>query len=224
MKINRNVNFTALALGLLLFSQLLFWPWSAWITRKLIDVPLSLSQPVAVAQDIYVPIQESYELSFVFPRYPHGTEDMRAFLDGEGYFEGRWSASGAPIPIRWLLTNSKDGHIVASGVTNASHASGWSNTLVWRHVAYIKAPPGHYRFQAKVLQSVLDLRNTAPRLTLALSGGKEAATWQLSLVFWGTIVSTLAVLPLGAILLIVLLWRWARPGNSFKPKSLRGSA
>ena len=208
------MNFTALAFGLLLIGQLLFWSWSSWITQELVDVPLTLDHPVVVTQEIYVPAQQSYELSFIFSRHPQGNEDLRAFLDGEGYLEGKWSAGGAPIPVRWSLTNTKSGHLAASGATNASHASGWSDTLVWRHAAYIKVSPGHYRFQARILRAVPELRNAGPRLRLALPAGKSAGTWQLGFVFWGKIISTLIALPLQVVLLALVLWRQARPATS----------
>ncbi|MFC3552038.1 hypothetical protein ACFOLC_13590 [Lysobacter cavernae] len=191
-------------------SQLLFWPWSKWLTRTLIDEPVPLGSPTTVACTVHVPLREPYELSFSFVRRWEG-EDIRDYLYGRGYFKRHWPVGDTVIPVSWSLTDVRSGRVIASGVEKNLQVSGWSQDSVYMHIASPKVPVGTYLFKAEVLGAIApELRGVTPRLLLALPGHKASSTWQLTVVFWGALVSTLIIWPLILILGGFALWL-ARP-------------
>ena len=215
MKSSSTKNSLLIAIGVLVLSQVLFWLWSTWITRTLVDEPVLLGATTVIDRTIRVPVAETYELSLVFPRYI-GQDDLRDYLDGEGYFKGQWPAGSASIPVKWSLTNARTNRVAASGVANTLELTAWSHDTVWTHVAHVKVPAGAYAFKAEVLKpQAPELGGAEPRLELALPGRKASSTWQLSVVFWGSLIAPVVIWPLTMLLVGLALWQ-LRPAKRDK--------
>ena len=67
-----------------------------------------------------------------------------------------WSEcpKGVPIPIRWSLRSIRGNVVVASGEDVTLDMSGGAKDYVFRHVARVHVPIGHYLFRIESLRDI----------------------------------------------------------------------
>lgn len=202
-----------LLLALLITWLSLFSVWSRWITAKPLDVSIALAPAGMIDRKIQIFVPEHYTLAFRFDRTSEPLKHLQIAVGGVAS-----TSAGTPIPIRWSLARVSDGRIVASGEADTRGMHGWSTTFVERDVGGIRVPSGRYRFKAQVLQDIPGLAHVDTRLVMQLSP-KAYCTWQLYLVWWGSIANVLLIGPLAILVLLVLLWRAARAYHSARTAS-----
>ncbi|HBN54057.1 MAG TPA: hypothetical protein DD456_08545 [Stenotrophomonas sp.] len=199
----RRQRWLLLLLALLAIWLSLFSAWAHRITAEPLDEPIALAPAGVIDRKIQVVVPEHYTLVFRFQRMDR-TSGQQALLGGVAS-----TGAGIPIPIRWSLATVSDGRTVASGEGETDGMSAWSASHVERDVGGIRVPNGHYRFKAQVLHDVPGLAHFDTRLVMRLQP-KSSSTWQLDLVWWGSIANMLLLGPLAIIVLLVLLWHAAR--------------
>lgn len=200
----RKQRWLLLLLAVLTLWLSLFSAWAHWITAKPLDEPLALAPAGMIDREIHVVVPEHYTLALRFMRTGHSFEQVNTLLGGIAT-----TTSGIPTPVKWSLQALPGGKILASGETDAHGMQGWSSTFVERNVGGIRVPTGRYRFKAQVLHDVPELAHFDTRLVMRLQP-KSSSTWQLDLVWWGSIANMLLLGPLAIIVLLVLLWHAAR--------------
>lgn len=195
-----------LALAILLVWQGLFPIWSTAITKPPLDVPIALNPKGSVDEAVRILIPEVYELNLVFERAGHEFEELNALLGTWGYRDGKPIPSGVHVPVRWSLVNSATGAIAAAGEIDSFGSVAWSTSEVDRRLATVSVSPGNYKFSAQVLRDVSELAQFKCRLAMQLRP-KASSTWQITLVWWGSLANFLLVWPTIAVLSLLLLWR-----------------
>lgn len=193
-----------LLLALLAIWLSLFTAWAYWVTAEPLDEPIALAPAGMIDRDIHVVVPEHYTLVLRFMRAGRSPEQWRTLRDGIAS-----TTTGIPVPIRWSLTSVSNGRAVASGEIDAIGAYRWSSSDIDREIGEIHVPSGRYRFKAQVLRDVPEFAHIDTRL--AMTGTpKASSTWQISLVWWGTIANMMLLGPLAILLLLLLLWRASR--------------
>ena len=157
-------------------------------------------------QAVRILIPEVYELNLVFERAGHEFEELNALLGTWGYRDGKPIPSGVHVPVRWSLVNSATGAIAAAGEIDSFGSVAWSASEVDRRLATVSVSPGNYKFSAQVLRDVSELAQFKCRLAMQLRP-KASSTWQITLVWWGSLANFLLVWPTIAVLSLLLLWR-----------------
>ena len=193
-----------LVLALLATWLALFSVWSRWVTAEPLDEPIALAPAGMIDREIHIVVPEHYTIVMRFMRAGRSSEQWRTLRDGIAS-----TTAGILVPVRWSLTSVSNGRAVASGEIDAIGAYRWSSSDIDREIGGIRVPSGRYRFKAQVLRDVPEFAHIDTRL--AMTGTpKASSTWQISLVWWGSIVNMMLVGPLMVILLLVLLWHAAR--------------
>jgi hypothetical protein len=189
------------AISLLMLAALwigVFPVWSRWITTAPLDIPISLVPPGKIEQLIEIVIPENYALSLIFEREGVPFEQLDTLLGSmRPPKAGETLPPGIRVPIRWSLTSAESRKVAASGDVDSIGTSGWSAAEVTRHLGYVQASPGKYIFQAKVLRSVPELAHIRTRIAIHLRP-KSSSSWQIGLVWWGSIGTYLVAWPAAA--------------------------
>ncbi|SBV36335.1 conserved exported hypothetical protein [uncultured Stenotrophomonas sp.] len=193
-----------LLLALLAIWLSLFTAWAYWVTADPLNAPIALTPAGMVDKKIHVVVPEHYTLVFRFKRAGQPYEQLRTLLGGAAS-----TTAGIPIPIRWSLATVSDGRILASGEVDSAGISAWSSADIERKIGGIRVPSGRYRFKAQVLRGIPELAHIDTRLAMR-GTPKASSTWQISLVWWGSIANMLLLAPLAVLLLLLLLWRAGR--------------
>lgn len=186
----------------------LFPIWVHRITEKPLDEVITLAPRGAISKEIRVVIPESYALNLVFERANLPFEQLKLLLGDWVYRNGKPIPSGVTVPIRWVLIDVDTSAIAASGEIDSFGSIGWSAAEVDRQVGHIRVAPGRYLFTAEILRDVPELAHIRTRLSMQLRP-KASSTWQMTLVWWGSLANFFLVWPAAIILALVLVWRAA---------------
>lgn len=196
------------ALSLLVLAALwigVFPIWSRWVTASPLDMPISLAPAGQVEQPVTIVIPEHYALTLVFERGSVPFEELDTLLGSMRPPKiGEKLTSGIRVPIRWSLTSSEKGNVIASGEVDSSGSTGWSAAEVDRHLGNVQAPPGAYIFRANVLRPVPELAYIRTRIAIQLRP-KSSSTWQIGLVWWGSLGTYIVAWPAAAYAAFLLL-------------------
>lgn len=184
----------------------LFPIWSRWIASDPLNAAISLSPAGTVEEVIQIRIPERYSLDLIFNREGIPLQQLKDSIGESGLCEIEKPCSkGVPVPIRWSLKNMATGDIASSGEIESKDAHGWSSAHVYRYVGIVKVQPGKYAFKAEVLHPVPELAHLKVHIAIHLQP-KASTSWQIGLVWWGSIGQFLAW-PAGICVLFVLLER-----------------
>jgi hypothetical protein len=198
----------------------LFPAWAQWVSTNPLNTAISLSPPGTVEEKIDVKLRESYSLHLMFERNGIPFERLRNTVGAMGACKvGEQCPKGVPVPIRWSLKRIETGNVASSGEVDSIGSNGWSGAHVYRNLATIKVAPGRYAFRAEVLRPVHELADMRTHIAIELKP-KAATTWQMGLVWWGTIGQYLLAWPLIAYAAVLLTWRAALTlRSSVRPRS-----
>lgn len=197
----------ALFLGIALWLSL-FQIWARWVTASPLDEVITLAPRGLVNKGIHVVIPEKYMLNLVFERGDVPYQKLKVLLGDWAYKDGKPIPSGVIVPIRWALKDLPDGAVVASGEIDAFGSIAWSPTEVDREVGHVQVAPGKYEFSAEILRDVPELASIRTRLSMQLRP-KASSTWQITLVWWGSMANDLLAWPSAFLIAVVLSWRAA---------------
>lgn len=198
---------------------LLFPIWVQWVTAKPLDEAVTLTPRGTISKEIRVVIPENYELNLVFERANVPFEQLKTLLGDWAYQDGKPIPSGVRVPIRWALKEIPRGSIAASGEIDTFGSIAWSATEVDRQVGRVHVAPGRYLFTAEVLRDVPELAPIKTRISMQLRP-KASSTWQITLVWWGSIANFILFWPAAIIIALILLWR---AGLTFRSKGCAAS-
>jgi hypothetical protein len=198
---------------------LLFPIWVQWVTAKPLDEEVTLTPRGAISKEIRVVIPEDYELNLVFERANVPFEQLKTLLGDWVYQDGKPIPSGVRVPIRWALKEISRGSIAVSGEIDTFGSIAWSATEVDRQVGRVHVAPGRYLFTAEVLRDVPELAHIKTRISMQLHP-KASSTWQIALVWWGSIANFILIWPAAISIALILLWR---AGLTFRSKGCAAS-
>lgn len=185
----------------------LFPIWADKITANPLDEMITLAPRGTISREVHIVIPESYQLSLVFERANISPEQLKILLGDWKYNkDGEPIPSGVRVPIRWSLKAEPGGTIAASGEIDSFGSTSWSAIDVDRQVGHIRVMPGRYLFEAEILRDVPELAHIKTRIAMHLHP-KTSSTWQITLVWWGSIANVLLVWPAAIVLALILLWR-----------------
>lgn len=177
------------------------------MTESPLNTAIDLAAPVKVEKRIKIVIPENYELNFVFERAGVSFEQLRTSIGSMGACRaGDPCPKGVPVPVRWSVHNVETGTAISSGEVETLDSNGWSVANVYRRIGYVKIPKGEYVFRAEVLRPIPELAYLRTRIALQLEP-KGGSTWQIGLVWWGSIATYLLAWPAVIYATILLLWR-----------------
>jgi hypothetical protein len=175
---------------------LLTWSWfypdyRREMTRRPLDVPISISPPGEIRETIHIPLEEKYVLLIGFERNERDGEEWSKLL-GDG--NPRAKDKGIPIQVYWEISEKQKHALIKSELINTFQISGWEPTYVLRKIGDIKVPPGEYEVVVKLLQEIPEIKNPRARIVMELPGGKDSpSTPELTQIMW---ISILAIEPL----------------------------
>ena len=185
----------------------LFPIWRQWVSTNPLNTAISLSPPGAVEAIIDIVLPENYSLYLMFERKGIAFEQLKSSIGAMGVCKiGEQCSKGVLVPIRWSLKNVETGAIATSGEVESKDSSGWSAAHVYRRLGTVKVQPGRYIFTAGVLRPVPELAYLNTQIAIQLQP-KATTTWQMGLVWWGSIGQYLLAWPSAAYAAILLLWR-----------------
>ncbi len=186
-----------------------FGAWHRWITATPLQAPIALAAGAVVEREVAIRVPEHYRLQLVFESDRLPRDGLRALL------ENRTCPGCGGVPLRWSFVDER-GRVAAAGSTDTMGVTAWSASAFYRDVAPVRLAVGRYRFRAEVPREVPGLREV--RASVALHGiPKASSTWQITLAWWGSLLTPLLVVPLLGLLAVYLLWsrwRWSRRGKS----------
>jgi Domain of unknown function (DUF5625) len=181
--------------------------WSRWVISDPLNAIISLSPQGTVEKNIHIILPENYSLHLMFERKGIPFEQLKSSIGAMGVCKiGEQCSKGVPVPIRWSIRNIETGAISSSGEVESIDSSGWSADHVYRHLGFIKVQPGNYTFKAEVLRPVPKLAQMRTYIAIQLQP-KASTTWQIGLVFWGSIGQYLLAWPIAIYAVIMLLCR-----------------
>ncbi|WP_200384032.1 DUF5625 family protein [Rhodocyclus tenuis] len=189
--------------------------WSRWVSADPLNTAISLSPPGAIEKKINIPIPENYSFNLIFDRNAIEFEQLKKLVGEMGICTvAEQCSKGIPVPVQWVMKNADTGEITTSGEVESQDSSGWARAHVYRHLGNIRVPPGRYTFTAKVLRPVPELAHITTRIAIQIQP-KSATTWQMVLVWWGSICQYLFAWPAAVLATILLLWR---AGLTLRPR------
>lgn len=204
---SEHINFIAILVISALW--LVFFPiWSDWVTANPLDEEIALNPRGTISKVVRVVIPEYYELNFVF-EYPSDQQyvhdQLKELVGDWTYRDGKPVPSGVRVPIRWALKDVTNGSVVSSGEVESFGSISYSATEVDRQIGHIHVAPGRYLFTAEILRDVPEFSLIKTRISMELHS-KASSTWQISLVWWGTIASVFIIWPAAGMVALVLTW------------------
>ncbi len=185
--------------GPLIITLFLLIAWSCWypgyrqeMTRRPMDVPITIVPPGEIRASIHIPVEEHYELLLGFDRTGRDFAQWEALL-GQG---SPIYKRGIPIMVRWeIYEKSKLIPIKSREVQTFGVVSG-NKEYVFRAVDYLRVPRGDYEIVVKLMQEVPEVTNPQGNVIMRLLPGKDmAVTPELNFITW-----------IGLLMIEPLLW------------------
>jgi hypothetical protein len=190
--------------------------WSKWITRNPLDVAVSMSSPLPIEKTVKLVIRESYELNFAFERAGVTFEKLREVIGKMGLCRTNEVCSkGIVIPISWSLSEAETGAVIAAEKVDSQDSTGWSSASVFRRIGVINVPKGTYIFRASLPSPIMELSSMRVRIVMQLRP-KEARSWQMMVVWWGSLGASFAAWPVAVFSGLMLMWHAMRALNYSK--------
>lgn len=210
----RDNRFALAILIVVVLARIGFDQWADGISAPPLDAPIAVSSGGGVDQRIRIRAPDRYGLQLSFRTDARGMDHLRGLLGDGGYdAQGKRIPSGVPIPMRWSLSEAGSGRIVAQGDTESFGVSGVGSGEISRDVDRFGAPPGEYRFQARITRPVPEFAGIQAHVVARLHP-KSAGSWQTSRVWDGRLLSFFLIDPGLVLLGVFLLWRAFALGRS----------
>lgn len=195
---------------LLMLAWSWFYPgWRQEMTRRPLDVPISISPPGEIRETIHIPLAETYELLIGFDRGGRDGTQWRELL-GEGHSSS--PKKGIPIMIRWEIYEKTKHSLIKSGEERTLNTTAWKRDYVYRLISYVKEPPGDYEIAVKLLQEMPEITNPRAKIVMQLVSGIDApSTSERKLIQWiGILMIEPLIWIIEAMLTLVLLYKVLR--------------
>lgn len=181
--------------------------WSDWVTKNPLDAVISLSPPGSVRERIEIRIPERYMVHLKFERDGIEFTQLKKLIGAMAVCRTDEECSkGVPVPILWSLKNSETGATISSGLVESMDSNGWSAAHVYRGVGVIQVQPGEYIFQAEVTRPVPELAHIRTQIAIE-HRPKSSTTWQMGLVWWGSMGYVFFAWPASVYAIVLFLWR-----------------
>lgn len=210
----RDNRFALAILIVVVLARIGFDQWADGISAPPLDAPIAVSSGGGIDQRIRIRAPDRYGLELSFRADARGMDHLRGLLGDGGYdAQGKRIPSGVPIPVRWSLSEAESGKIVAQGDTESFGLSGVGSGEISRDFDRFAAPPGEYRFQARVTRAVPEFAGIQTHLVARLHP-KSVGSWQTSRVWDGRLLSFFLIDPGLVLLGLFLLWRGFALGRS----------
>ena len=188
--------------------------WSSWVTKNPLDMAISLSPQGSIREAIEIRIPERYVVQFKFERNGTDFNQLKKLIGAMGLCQPNEECSkGVPIPVRWSLRNSETGATVLSGLVESIDSNGWSRAHVYRGVGIIQVQPGRYVFEAEITRPVPELAHIGTHIAVEHQP-KRTTTWQMGLVWWGSMGYAFLAWPAAVYAIALLIWRAFRTYRS----------
>ena len=182
-----------------LFTQLFTDYFSKAPLREVIDLKSTYSEKF----DIYVPMEQTYQVNMLFDREEKEFEYLKSVL---GNMTNK-NENGIPLNIEWVL--SEGSAVVKSEELMATNSCGWSQAQVYRCLGKFKVPPGDYQFNIVIKSPHSEFSNFKTHLSINYNF-KNAHTWQTAYIFWGMLFNVFVAPFIGGIIFLILIVRYIR--------------
>ena len=168
---------------LLMLAWSWFYPgWRQEMTRRPLDVPITLSPPGEIREAIHIPMNEEYELLIGFDRSERAAEQWRELLGDE---HASSKKKGIPILIRWELYEKTKHVLKGWGEERTLGIRTWEPGYVYRLISYVNVPRGDYEVVVKILQEVPEIKSPRAKIVMKLVPGINAPrTADRKLIQW----------------------------------------
>lgn len=181
--------------------------WSDWVTKSPLDMTISLSPPGPVRERIEIRIPERYMVQLKFERDGIDFKQLKKLIGAMGLcLPNEECSKGVPVPIRWSLKTSETETTISEGLVESIDSNGWSAAHVYRGVGVIQVQPGEYIFEAEVTRPIPELAHIRTHIAIEHQP-KTSTTWQMGLVWWGSMGYVFLAWPAAVYAAVVLLWR-----------------
>ena len=199
----------------LIIPLLLLLAWSWWypgyrqeMTRRPLDVQITIAPPGEIRTPIHIPLREEYQLMLGFDRTGRDFAQWRTLLGYGPPIEKK----GLPIMVRWELYEKSKLTLIKSREVQTFGVGSWEQGYVFRVVDYLQFPRGDYEIVVKLMQEVPEIKNSQGKVIMELMPGKDmAVTPELNFITW---IGLLMIEPLlwivEAALAILLTFRLVR--------------
>jgi hypothetical protein len=175
-----------------------------------LNAPISLSPPGSIEEKIEIRVPERYILKFMFERDGVEFKQLKNLIGAMAVcLPSEECSKGVPVPIRWSLMSVETGVIVSSGEVESLDSDGWSAAHVYRAIGIVQAQPAEYIFKAEIMRPVPELAHIRTHIAIQ-EHSKSSTTWQMGLVWWGSLVEIFLAWPVAIYASILLLWRVTR--------------
>jgi hypothetical protein len=184
----------------LLTNVVITYVFNLHFTKAPLDTNISLSSTEQKTFNIFVPMQQRYEVKILFFRDNKNFEYLQNTIGPMIHPEYK----GLPLLLEWVLL--KDDVEIKANQVASNDSCGWSNTQVYRCFGDFSIPRGDYQFKVKVLDVDAELTKFKTKLTINYNF-KNANTWQTAYIFWSSIFNLFIAPILGGSILLILLFR-----------------
>ncbi len=174
-------------------------------SRPPLETPINLGNPQKIKADIFIPMNQNYDLTFRFIREGQNFEELRKIAGDSVYNKNmELIPSGVLIPVHWSLYSKETDKLVAASEKNTCCASSWSQKEIGRVIDKISVSPGNYILEIEVLKPVPEFKNISTNIKISYSP-KNGSTWHSGYIWWGMIFNTFIALPLSVFYVAKLL-------------------
>jgi hypothetical protein len=177
--------------------------FSEYFSHAPLKESINLSQSVNSKFDIYIPMEQTYQVNLRFDREERDFDYLKSVLGNMTSND----ENGIPLDIIWSL--SKNGKLIKSNKLVASNSCGWSQSQVYRCLGQIKVPSGKYQFSIGINNPNKAFASFKSYVSINYNF-KNAHTWQTAYMFWGMLFNIFVAPFIGGTILLILIVRYTR--------------
>ncbi|GAA5194697.1 DUF5625 family protein [Ferrimonas gelatinilytica] len=177
--------------------------FSEHFSKAPLKEPINLTDSVNSTFEIYIPMEQTYEINLLFDRKELDFEYLKSVLGNMTNND----ENGMPLNVVWSLY--KEDSLVKSNSLIALNSCGWSQAQVYRCLGKIKVPSGKYKFSINVNNPSREFANFTSYISINYNF-KNAHTWQTSYMFLGMLFNIFIAPFIGGIILLILIVRYIR--------------
>lgn len=177
--------------------------FSEHFSKAPLKEPINLTNSVNSTFEIYIPMEQTYEIKLLFDRKERDFEYLKSVLGNMTNND----ENGIPLNVAWSLY--KEDSLVKSNSLIALNSCGWSQAQVYRCLGEIKVPYGKYKFSINVNNPSREFADFKSHISINYNF-KNAHTWQTSYMFLAMLFNNFIAPVIGGIILLILIVRYIR--------------
>ena len=170
-----------ISLAILLAWTVLLPIWRQEIFKAPLSVPISISPPGSIQTKFHIPVDEYYDLIFVFDRNGISNEELHRIIGSGHDIQGkrgvpiavRWEIHPLPV-VRWEIPSIPEQQLVLQGNGESLNFYEWKVDKVTRRISAFILQPGDYEITATILKDVPEFHFIPAQIGLEIHGNKGA--------------------------------------------------